>query len=131
MSGQSCVWEQGSGVKGSSASSVIAVVSFKTGKKVRRSQSCPPSSSSSLASAPTSHKILGSVTKEIHFPHITANTHIKEVHFKNSTGNIFLYLCHLLFYFCSHLTCQFLNPDTAFLVPVVTIHDTVKGWTTY
>lgn len=64
MSGQSCVWEQGSGVEVSGGPSVLVGVSLRTGKKVRRSQSCSASSSSSFASAPTSHRIFGSVTKE-------------------------------------------------------------------
>lgn len=68
MSGQSCVREQGTGAKGSGRSSVITGVSFSAGKKVSRSHKCPPSSSSSLTSAATSHKSLGSVRMKIHFP---------------------------------------------------------------
>lgn len=66
-SGQSCMEEQGSGVKGSSGSSVAAGISVRTGKKVSRSQFSSPSSSSSLASVPKSHRIWGSVEKKIHF----------------------------------------------------------------
>lgn len=68
MSGQSCVREQGTGAKWSGRSSVITGVSFSAGKKVSRSHKCPPSSSSSLTSAATSHKSLGSVRMKIHFP---------------------------------------------------------------
>lgn len=118
MSGQSCVWEQGSGVKGSGGSSATAGVSFRTGKKVSRSQSCPPSSSSSLASAPTSHRILDSVAKETHFPtELTSNTHSLV---KRKISRACFYLCHLLYYFCYPQTCQSLNPNTAIPAPVVT-----------
>lgn len=63
MSGQFCVLEQVVGVTGLGGPSVKADVSLRTGKKVRWSQSTPSSSLSSLASAPTSHRISGSIKR--------------------------------------------------------------------
>lgn len=60
ISGQSRALEQDVGMRGLCWSSVTGGVSLSSGKKVRWSQSCPPTASSSLASAPTSHKIFGS-----------------------------------------------------------------------
>lgn len=110
MSGQSWMLEQGSGVQGLDEPSAGAGVSFRTGKKVRRSQSCPPPSWSSLASVPTSHRILGSVTKEAH---LGLRFNHEQKSFKYF--HCFVYLCRLLRHFCFPLTCCSLN--TAFLAP--------------
>ena len=102
MSGHSCVCEQGSRVEGSGELPGTAGVSFRTGKKVK--QSCPPSSVSSLASAPTSTRILGSVTNQTHlFTEFTSNTHILVgVNLKRST--LFL-TCVTIGFILVLLTC--------------------------
>ena len=125
MSGQSCVWEQGSGMEVSGGPSALVGVSFRTGKKVRWLQSCPASSSSSFTSAPTSHRIFSSVAKETNvLTRLTSKTLFSDTCILR---NIFLYLCHFLFHFCSLRTGQSLDPYTASLAPVVSTYDTIKG----
>lgn len=123
MSGQSSILEQESGMQGLSEPSTAAAgcVSFRAGKKVRCSQSCSPPSWSSLASVPTSHRILGSVRIWFVILQGLVATLVYLVKRKRYFPRLFYLRCH----FCFPPTCC--SSNTTFLAPVVMGRDTVTG----
>lgn len=109
MSGQSSILEQELGVQGPFEPTAAAgCVSFRAGKKVRCSQSCPPPSWSSLASVPTSHRILGSVRIYIFFFYrVNCNTSICKEKKKHYHGIFPVFsTCVVSFAFVRHAAPQ-------------------------